>query len=166
MTGRRLFVAERGFSLIELMVAVVIAMLASLAISQTFAVFEGQKRTTVSGADAQDNALMALHAIERELRMSGMGTAALSCDQINAYHADRVPQQYVISTLPAAIEQDTPAAGSDQGPVSWNDARARMSWEEAATSASYVPSSATQAAVVSSNQASERMVSESVTVLV
>jgi len=89
MTERRFFVAERGFSLIELMVAFVIAMLASLAMSQTFAVFEGQKRTTVSGADAQDNALMALHAIERELRMSGMGTAALSCDQIST--PSRIP---------------------------------------------------------------------------
>lgn len=123
MTERRLFAAERGFSLIELMVAVVIAMLASLAISQTFAVFEGQKRTTVSGADAQDNALMALHAIERELRMSGMGTAALDCDQVNAYHEDRVPQQYVISTLPAVIEQDTPAAGSDQVTLFYADSR-------------------------------------------
>lgn len=123
MTERRFFAAERGFSLIELMVAVVIAMLASLAISQTFAVFEGQKRTTVSGADAQDNALMALHAIERELRMAGMGTATQDCDQINAYHADRVPQQYVISTLPAVIEQDTPAAGSDQVTLFYADSR-------------------------------------------
>jgi len=123
MTERPFLVAERGFSLIELMVAVVIAMLASLAISQTFAVFEGQKRTTVSGADAQDNALMALHAIERELRMAGMGTAMLDCDQINAYLEGRVPPQYVISTLPAAIEQDTPAAGSDQVTLFYGDSR-------------------------------------------
>jgi type IV pilus assembly protein PilW len=123
MTKRRFLAAGRGFSLIELMVAIVIAMLASLAISQTFAVFEGQKRTTVSGADAQDNALMALHAIERELRMAGMGTAALDCDQINAYLDSRVPPQYVISTLPAVIEQDTPAAGSDQVTLFYGDSR-------------------------------------------
>ena len=123
MTERRFFAAERGFSLIELMVAVVIAMLASLAISQTFAVFEGQKRTTVSGADAQDNALMALHAIERELRMAGMGTATLNCDQVNAHLEGRVPPQYVISTLPAVIEQDTPAAGSDQVTLFYGDSR-------------------------------------------
>lgn len=123
MTGRRFIAAERGFSLIELMVAIVIAMLASLAISQTFAVFEGQKRTTVSGADAQDNALMALHAIERELRMAGMGTAALDCAQINAYLEGRVPPQYVISTLPAVIEHDTPAAGSDRVTLFYADSR-------------------------------------------
>ena len=39
----------RGLSLVELLVASAIGIIASLAIFQVFAVFEGQKRTSTSG---------------------------------------------------------------------------------------------------------------------
>jgi type IV pilus assembly protein PilW len=123
MTKRRFLAAGRGFSLIELMVAIVIAMLASLAISQTFAVFEGQKRTTVSGADAQENGLMAASAIEREVRMAGLGTALFNCDTVNGYNEARVPPDFVLSTVPVVVEQDTPAAGSDRITLFYADNR-------------------------------------------
>ena len=121
MTEQRLLGAERGFSLIELMVALAIGMLATLVILQTLMVFEGQKRTTVSGADAQENGLMALSAIEREARMAGLGTATVNCDTISAYNANRVPTDYVLSTVPVLVEQDTPAAGSDRITVFYAD---------------------------------------------
>lgn len=114
MTKRDLSTAERGFSLIELMVALVIGMLAMLVILQTFAVFEGQKRTTVSGADAQESGLMALHAIETEVRMAGLGTATLDCPTVNAYNANLVPPDFQFSTVPVVVEQDTPTPGSDR----------------------------------------------------
>jgi type IV pilus assembly protein PilW len=123
MTKRRFPGTGRGFSLIELMVAMVIALLATLAIFQTFAVFEGQKRTTVSGADAQEGGLMALNAIEVEVRMAGLGTAGLNCDAINAYNEVRVPPDYVLSTVPVLVEQDTPAAGSDRITLFYADSR-------------------------------------------
>lgn len=77
-----------GFSLIEIMVGLVIALLATLVISQTHAVFEGQKRTTVAGADAQENGLFALHTIETDLRMAGRGliiNGQLAMTKLNTY---------------------------------------------------------------------------------
>jgi type IV pilus assembly protein PilW len=65
----------RGFSIVELMVGLVISMVVSLAVFQTFGVFEAQKRTTTSGADAQTNGLVALQSLERDLKMAGDGFA-------------------------------------------------------------------------------------------
>lgn len=79
---------EKGFSLVEIMVGMVIALLATLVIMQTFAVFEEQKRTTTSGADAQENGLFAIHSIERDLRMSGRGLVVggkLAFTKVNIY---------------------------------------------------------------------------------
>lgn len=64
-----------GFSLVEIMVGMVIGMLGVIVMMQMFAVSEGQKRTTTSGADAQGNGLVALNTIERDLRMAGYGLA-------------------------------------------------------------------------------------------
>jgi type IV pilus assembly protein PilW len=40
---------------------------------QVFTVFEGQKRTSTNGADAQTNGGVALYTIERDVRMAGYG---------------------------------------------------------------------------------------------
>lgn len=66
-------VRSAGFSLVELMVAVVIGLIGTIVIFQVFAVFEGQKRTTTSAGDAQQNGLLALFSIERDARMAGYG---------------------------------------------------------------------------------------------
>lgn len=55
------------------MVGMVIAMMTVLSMTQVFALFEGNKRTTTSGADAQDNGVAALATIERDVRMAGYG---------------------------------------------------------------------------------------------
>lgn len=64
---------SRGLSLVELLVASAIGIVASLAIFQVFAVFEGQKRTTASSGEAQTSGTLALFTVERELRMAGYG---------------------------------------------------------------------------------------------
>jgi len=64
---------SRGVSLVELLVAAAIGIIASLAIFQVFAVFEGQKRTTTSGGEAQTSGTLALFTVERELRQAGYG---------------------------------------------------------------------------------------------
>jgi type IV pilus assembly protein PilW len=64
-----------GFSMVELMVGLVISMIVTLAVFQTFALFESQKRTTSSGADAQTNGLVALQSLERDIKMAGDGMA-------------------------------------------------------------------------------------------
>jgi len=64
---------QRGMSLVELLVAAAIGIIASLAIFQVFAVFEAQKRTTTSGGEAQTSGTLALFTMERELRQAGYG---------------------------------------------------------------------------------------------
>lgn len=64
---------QAGFSLIEMMVALVIGLLAALVIMQVFTVFEGQKRSTTGTADAQTNGGVALYTIGRDLQMAGYG---------------------------------------------------------------------------------------------
>ncbi|MGH6693257.1 MAG: PilW family protein, partial [Gammaproteobacteria bacterium] len=54
---------SRGLSLVELLVAAAIGIIASLAIFQVFAVFEGQKRTTASGGEAQTSGTLALYTL-------------------------------------------------------------------------------------------------------
>ncbi len=64
---------QRGFSLIEIMVALVIGMVAVVIMAQVLMQSEGSKRNTTSGGDAQINASIALSGLERDIRMSGFG---------------------------------------------------------------------------------------------
>lgn len=68
---------QRGVSLIELMVAMVIGLLTTLVVMQVFSVFEGDKRTTTSGADAQTNGTVALYQIKRQMAIAGYGLPIL-----------------------------------------------------------------------------------------
>ena len=65
--------SQSGFSIIELMVAALIGVIGCVVIFQVFAVFEGQKRSTTGGGDAQSSVALALHAIERDGRQAGYG---------------------------------------------------------------------------------------------
>lgn len=64
----------KGFSLVELMVGLVIALLTSVVIFQAFALTERHKRTIGGASDAQVNGALALESIIREVRMAGFGT--------------------------------------------------------------------------------------------
>jgi type IV pilus assembly protein PilW len=66
---------QRGFSLIEIMVGVVIAMIAVLVIYQVFAAAEGIKRNTTSAGDAQQNGLLASFMLGVELANASNGVA-------------------------------------------------------------------------------------------
>lgn len=70
--------AQRGFGLVELMVAVVIALVASLAIFQTFAASEERKRTTTSGSEGLQSAMFAMSYMERMLSNAGYNMVAVS----------------------------------------------------------------------------------------
>ena len=65
--------AQRGFTLIEMLVGLALGLLASLAIFTTVSSFETQRRVTASGADMQQNGLLALYFLEQDLRMAGFG---------------------------------------------------------------------------------------------
>ena len=62
-----------GFSLVELMIGVLIAIIASIVMFQVFAFSERQKRVTTGASDAQINGALALDSMEREIRMAGFG---------------------------------------------------------------------------------------------
>jgi type IV pilus assembly protein PilW len=64
---------NEGFSIVEIMVGLAIGVVSMLIVMQVFATFEGQKRTTTSGTDAQTNGGLALYTLERDLRMAGYG---------------------------------------------------------------------------------------------
>lgn len=64
---------HRGFSLVELMVGIVVAMAAVIVVTQIFRVSEGQRRTTSGGDDAQTTGAIAMSLIQRDLRQAGQG---------------------------------------------------------------------------------------------
>jgi type IV pilus assembly protein PilW len=102
-----------GFSLVEIMVAVAVGMLGILIIMQVFLLAEGQKRTTTGGADAQENALMAMYTLERELRIAGLGLVGSNGLDCATVISNRGAAAYNFQTWPVTIVKDTPAAGSD-----------------------------------------------------
>lgn len=85
---------NRGFGLVEVMVGMVIGLISTLIVMQVFATFEGQKRTSTSGSDAQTNGGISLYAIERDMRMAGYGFAdAAGCSLRRSFGgAELLPQ--------------------------------------------------------------------------
>lgn len=115
----------RGFSLVEVMVGMAIGMLGIIVMAQIFAISEGQKRTTTSGADAETNGLIALNTIERDLRMAGYGLASASllsgtgCTQIQWFYNNAV--QTPLALAPVRIV-DGGAGPSDSVTVAFGNA--------------------------------------------
>ena len=60
--------AQRGFSLVEIMVAAAIALIGIVVIFQVLAVWEERKRTTSSGSDAQIAGTIAMYNLDRDVR--------------------------------------------------------------------------------------------------
>jgi type IV pilus assembly protein PilW len=69
---------QRGFSIVELMVAVTIALVASLAIFQTYAASEERKRTTTSGSEGLQAGVFALASLERAVVNAGYNLMVVS----------------------------------------------------------------------------------------
>jgi type IV pilus assembly protein PilW len=95
---------QYGFSLVELMIGLTLGLIAAAAIFASLSAFEKQRRTIGSGADMQQNGLLALYAIEQDTRDAGYGLidttskpGNLPCSTINAY----LPTLYA-SAVPAA----------------------------------------------------------------
>lgn len=99
----------RGFSLVELMVAVLIGLIGTVVIFQVFAVFEGQKRTATSAGEAQQNGLIALTTIERDSRMAGYGINYLPLLGCNVVGYDSVGTRNF--TFPLVAVSMTDGAG-------------------------------------------------------
>lgn len=73
---------QKGLSLVEIMVGLVIGLITVMVIGQVAAEFEGQKRTSTGGGDAQSNGAAALFLLERDIRMAGYGLMTSSSGQM------------------------------------------------------------------------------------
>lgn len=70
--------ATAGFGLVEIMVGLAIGMIATLVIVQVASTFEGQKRITTGGADAQTAGNIAIYSMQRQIQMAGYGLPIFS----------------------------------------------------------------------------------------
>jgi type IV pilus assembly protein PilW len=110
--GTRIARLQRGFGIVEMMVAAVVGMLAVAAITAVFWSSEGQKRTITGAADASENGLIALATMERDLRMAGLGLMEIGCTVVNGFNAN-AGTTLTFAPAPATITRDVPSAGSD-----------------------------------------------------
>lgn len=93
---------QRGFSLVELMVGVAVALVAVVVIMQVFQLSEGRRRTTTGGDDAQASGLIAATMLQRDLRQAGQGIVhanLLAC-------ALTLPSGRVINNLAGIVVND------------------------------------------------------------
>jgi type IV pilus assembly protein PilW len=102
---------SRGFTLVELMVAMLIALFGIIAVSQVFAVSERQKRVTTGGSNTQQNGSIALMSMERTIRMAGYGfndAKALGCT-VRAHHTPDA-RDFNFTFAPVVIKQGSGGA--------------------------------------------------------
>ncbi|MCB5185942.1 PilW family protein [Methylobacillus gramineus] len=113
----------RGFSLVEVMVGMVIGLLGLLVIAQVLSISQDSNRTTMSGGDAQQNAALALMAMERDIRQAGYGTnktmefAGCAVKGYDNVHARSI----AFSFVPVLITQGT-GTNPDQIQVNYGSA--------------------------------------------
>lgn len=74
---------QRGLSLVELMVGVVVAMAAVIVVMQVFQLSEGSRRSTTGGGDAQTSGAIALTLLQQDLRQAGLGISNLDLMNCN-----------------------------------------------------------------------------------
>ncbi len=108
MHGLQSRAREKGFSIMEIMVGLVIGLLTLLAIYQLFAVSEGRRRTVAAVSQAQSAGALALFTIEREIRSAGLGFASLDtrflgCN-VHATNTDRTPAEFQFPFQPVEIK--------------------------------------------------------------
>ena len=65
--------AERGMTLVEVMVGLAIGMIGMLVIFQTVSVWDARTRATSAGSDSQVTGSIAMFSLERDLRLAGQG---------------------------------------------------------------------------------------------
>lgn len=75
---------NKGFTLVELMVAVVLTLVTAIVVMQVLSVYESRKRTATVGNDASMSAAVGMYLLEREVRMSGAGLTTPSGFACNA----------------------------------------------------------------------------------
>ena len=100
---------ERGMSLVEILVGVLIGMIGIVVIFQVLAVAEAQKRNTTHGADAQSSGAIGLFAMQQDVQLGGYGVGVAGDDQIgcmvDAYNNDAAVKDVDFGLYPLEIVQ-------------------------------------------------------------
>jgi len=114
---------QAGFSVVELMVAMIIGLLTTLVIMQVFSAFEGQKRSTSGSADAQTNGSIAMMMIQRSVQKAGYGLPlpntnmaqnVLRCNAFADFDIDgNAATDDTTNIFPLVIQNGVGANGSD-----------------------------------------------------
>lgn len=136
----RLLFRQNGFSLVELMVGVTIALIALLIITTVVINAGQQNKTTISGSDAQTTGAVASYVIERDLRMAGGGLIfpadlALASDAFCEVHAFHANEAFILSMAPVIINTQTD--GSDVITVFYGNPSAGSGFSTASLAVTY-----------------------------
>lgn len=95
--------AQRGLTLVELLVGLATGLVVLLVASQVMQAFEGQKRTSTGGNDSQTNGALAVYLLEQEIRMAGYGLfgpeGAYCRNGINIYKNNGAAGEVVMNAL-------------------------------------------------------------------
>lgn len=102
---------QRGLSLIELMIAMVIGLITILVVTQFAITFQAQKRSTVGAAESMDEGAVALYTLRREIMGAGYGIIDpdLTACRIQAHEANpdtpATARDFNFSIYPVLIDQ-------------------------------------------------------------
>lgn len=107
--------AQRGVSLIELMVGVVIGLLATLVIAQVAGLYETQRRNTASSGDTQISGALALYTLQRDIEMGGYGLTSGGVTGCLQIRGKRNSTDYDRTLAPVVITQGGGATGTTTG---------------------------------------------------
>jgi len=107
--GRR---SQAGVTLIEMMVALVIAMVLSIAVMMVLSTFEGRRRTVGSTSDLDQTGALALFQLDRWIRSAGSGLGQASDF---AYGCTLYAARSGHQILPATAPLPAPFASVDPG---------------------------------------------------
>lgn len=66
-------VRERGFSLIELMIAILLAAITAVVVLNVLTSYQSRSNTTAGRNDAEISAAISMYAVEKDIRMAGAG---------------------------------------------------------------------------------------------
>lgn len=94
---------QAGFSLIEILVGMLIGMIGIIVMMQVFSVAEARKRTATAGSDAQNNAVIALDGIQRDITQAGYGFSGLRVLGCNL----QLPSAATVPLAPVIINPPT-----------------------------------------------------------
>jgi type IV pilus assembly protein PilW len=104
--GRR----QRGISLVEIMIGLVLGMLSVLVVLQVFQRSDASRRAALGGDDAQNSGALALTQLQRELRQGGHGVASfpiMGCDLL-------LPDGRTLTAMaPVTVNHEDIPAGDD-----------------------------------------------------